>query len=698
MQALLRYLIIFICCGIPFFSGPSFAKQTDSQANPAEHQHKQALETIWTCSMHPQIQLPESGQCPLCFMDLIEVEKQSNEERLSLRQISLDRQERKLAEIEVQPVTRGNKESDATVQIFGRIDYDETRVSTITSWVDGRIDKLFVDYTGATVQRGQAVAEVYSPNLFTAQAELIQAAKEYERTRQSGNELVKKMSARTLEASREKLHLLGIGKKQIQSLETQSQPTRDIPLTAPLSGIVIEKHVNEGMYVKTGNPVYTLADLAQVWVILEVYETDLHAVSMGQKVGFTVEAYPGTQFQGKVVYIDPLVDEKNRTVRVRLNAENKKGKLKPGMFVRAELVAPTEKQGQAPLLIPASAPLLTGKRALVYVQVPDKPGTYIGREIVLGSRRGAFYEIRSGLEEGELVVVRGNFKIDSAIQLQARPSMMNPYSGRSGDKQDKAFPELFTSRLDLLNQDFVAFSREIHKQDGGQYRSTLQGFKRTLSAITEDGLKEEERLSWQEFAMLLKNDLILLQEAEDAQEAQRIYVEFAEHFHQIRERFAIQDVPAMHAASPELQAKVGELLKGYLILQQNLAADNEQVALESAAALPPLTSSLTTALPQTAAKEAGELANRLEEGMHGVSAAGNLAELRTAFSPYSQAVVETVESYGSNDHTSWFVHFCPMAFDNTGASWLAPSEEINNPYFGAMMLRCGEVRKQLTQE
>ncbi len=692
MRNLFLHLIILICSGVWLFSGTSFAK-----TDPAEHEH--GPKTIWTCSMHPQIQLPEFGQCPICFMDLIEIKKQSNEKRLSLRQISLDNQARKLAEIEVHPVTRENqnKDSKAKVQIFGRIDYDETRLRTITSWVDGRIDKLFVDYTGATVQRGQAVATIYSPDLFTAQAELIQAAKEYKRTQQSGNKLVKKMSGRTLEASREKLRLLGIGKKQLQSMETLQQPTRHITLTAPLAGIVIEKHVNEGMYVKTGNPVYTLADLNQIWVILEVYETDLHAVTMRQQVGFTVEAYPGTNFQGQVAYIDPLVDKKNRTVRVRLNVDNKNSKLKPGMFVRAELILPATEQAEKPLLIPASAPLLTGKRALVYVQAPENPGIYIGREVVLGSRRGDFYAVKSGLEEGELVVVRGNFKIDSAIQLQARPSMMNPLS-KATKQQDSELPELFVSRLDLLNQRFIELSREIHQQDTGQYRPALQSFIQALAAISKDTLKEDEQLSWQEFAMLLKNDIILLQEAESTQEAQRIYAEFAEHFHQVRERFAIQDIPAAHSASPELQAKVGELLKGYLILQQNLAADNEQVALDSARTLPPLTQSLTTALQQTGTEKASELAARLAKTVQELTKVKKMADLRTRFYPYSQAVVETVEAFGSNDHTSWFVHFCPMAFDNTGASWLAPSEEISNPYFGAMMLRCGEVRKQLTQE
>ncbi|MCI5223425.1 MAG: efflux RND transporter periplasmic adaptor subunit, partial [Candidatus Electrothrix sp. AR4] len=465
MRGLFCFLFVVSFCCVPPVPGAASAEKTDPV-------HEHSVETVWTCSMHPQIQLPEFAQCPLCFMDLIEIEKESNEERQSLRQISLDSRARKLAEVEVRSVIRGNEDTAAELQIFGRIDYDETRGSTVTSWVDGRIDKLFVDYTGSPVRRRQAVAKVYSPDLFTAQAELIQAGREFKRSKQSGNELVKKMAARTLEASREKLRLLGIDKKQLLTMEQRQKPADHITLTAPLSGIVIEKHVNEGMYVKTGKPIYTLADLTKVWVILEVYETDLQSVSMGQKVAFTVEAYPGTEFQGKVVYIDPLVDQKNRTVRVRLNADNRKGKLKPGMFVRAELAAVADKSGTSRLLVPSSAPLLTGKRALVYVQVPDKPSSYVGREVVLGSRLGDYYEVKNGLKEGELVVVRGNFKIDSAIQLQARPSMMNPYAG-STEMTDPSRPQLFISRLDLLNQRFVDLSSEAHKKDAEQYSTAL---------------------------------------------------------------------------------------------------------------------------------------------------------------------------------------------------------------------------------
>ena len=455
--------------------------------------HDHTAETIWTCSMHPQIQLPESGQCPICFMDLIEVQIESSANRTSLRQISFDSRARKLAEVEVQAVKHGNAETE--IRMVGKVDYDETRVGTITSWVNGRIDKLFVDYTGSRVRRGQPMVKIYSPELITAQAELIQASVALKRTGESGNEIIRKTAGRTLAASREKLRLLGLSNKQLQAIEKQGKPTDHITLTAPLSGIVIKKDVNEGMYVKTGSPIYTLADLDRVWVVLEAYESDLQAITLGQQVHFTVESYPGEAFQGEVAYIDPLVNIATRTVRVRLNVDNGAARLKPGMFVRAvSSVAAVADPENAPLLIPASAPLITGKRALVYVQLPDQPGVYVGREVVLGARQGEFYRVQSGLSAGELVVTRGNFKIDSAIQLQARPSMMNPYFETRGDT-DSSYPTLFVSRLDLLNHSFAELSKAVHAQGHGGYSGALENFSSSLAAIQAEGLEVDDLLS-----------------------------------------------------------------------------------------------------------------------------------------------------------------------------------------------------------
>ncbi|MCF6187719.1 MAG: efflux RND transporter periplasmic adaptor subunit [Desulfobulbaceae bacterium] len=654
-----------------------------------------AAETVWTCSMHPQIQLPEAGQCPICFMDLIEVEKESNDNRQSLRQISFDDRARKLAQVEVRPVVRGKAATE--IRMVGKVDYDETRVGTITSWVSGRIDKLFVDYTGSRVRRSQPMAKIYSPELLTAQAELIQASAALKRTEQSGNEIIKKTASRTLTASREKLRLLGLGNGQIEAIEKQGKPTDHITLTAPMSGIVIKKNVTEGMYVKTGTPIYTLADLDRVWVILEAYESDLQAITLGQQVLFSVESYPGTPFQGKVAYIDPLVDNKTRTIRVRLNVDNRDAKLKPGMFVRATAVSTASNDpDKQPLLIPASAPLVTGKRALVYVQLPDRVGVYVGREVILGQRRGDSFEVRSGLREGELVVTRGNFKIDSAIQLQARPSLMNPYMEVAADP-NKPLPPLFVSRLNLLNRDFAELSKAVHEKNSVQQAAAVKKFTAGLAGIKAEKLDNDELLSWKELSMLLTSDIILLQEAENDQETIRMYSTMAEHFSQLRRRFGLHDEAAARLGSAELREKISLLIGRYLGLQQHLAADNLEDARKDGTAVAPLAETVIAGLRATGFDQAETFADQLSRDVEQLRAAENLADIRTAFSSLSETITRIVETFGSGENTPLYIQFCPMAFGNKGATWLAPSEEVNNPYFGTMMLNCGEVRRQITQ-
>ena len=215
-------------------------------------------------------------------------------------------------------------------------------------------------------------------------------------------------------------------------------------VNSPLGGVVIEKNAVEGMYVDTGMMLYSIADLSSVWVKLDVYESDLQWIRLGQRVDFTSEAWPGDIFAGKVSFIDPVLNNMTRTVKVRVNAPNPGGKLKPDMFVRSVLRAGIGGTAQGlPLVIPASAPLLTGKRAVVYVAVPGKEATYEGREVELGPRAGDFYEVKQGLSEGEMIVVNGAFKIDSAVQILARPSMMNPGGRRSsGRAQSRNAPRL----------------------------------------------------------------------------------------------------------------------------------------------------------------------------------------------------------------------------------------------------------------
>ncbi|MBU0681273.1 MAG: efflux RND transporter periplasmic adaptor subunit [Proteobacteria bacterium] len=651
----------------------------------AEHDHGEA-ETVWTCSMHPQIQLPEFGQCPICFMDLIEVVKDtSGGKRQSLRQISFDERARKLAQVKVVPVNRGS--AGIETRMVGKVDYDETRVGNITAWVAGRIDKLYVDYTGSRVKKGQAMAEIYSPELLTAQAELIQAVGAVQNFKDSGSTILKNTVVRTEKAARDKLRLLGLTSEQVRELIRRGEPLDHTTLFAPMSGIVIKKNVSEGMYVQTGAPIYTIADLDRLWVVLEAYESDLQSISLGQQVSFNIEAFPGRIFQGKVAYVDPVVDNKTRTIRVRLNVINEDGVLKPGMFVRAQAreLAPVAGDN-LPLLIPVSAPLVTGKRALVYVQLPDQEGVYLGKEVILGPRRGQYYEVESGLVEGELVVSAGNFKIDSAIQLQARPSMMNPFLAKGADTKE-ALPELFLSKLQGLNKLFVKLSAQLHQGNKAELAPLLDAFQSRLQELADPQLSGEEKLIWQEMVMLLRGDVILLQEASSREERERIYAALAEHFHDVRRQYTLQDGTATGAAS-EVQVALGLVVNDYFILQKSLAADDLAGARKAAGMVE---AALQKVLPLLATPLAAELKKAGEE----LVAGGDLDAIRTAFYPLSQALSQAVVDVGVEGVGPVFQQFCPMAFGNTGATWLAENEEINNPYFGAMMLRCGEVRKQL---
>jgi Cu(I)/Ag(I) efflux system membrane fusion protein len=383
----------------------------------------------------------------------------------------------KLAEIEV--VAAERRPVDLVVRMVGKIDYDESRLGYITAYVAGRLDRLFVGFTGAPVRKGEHMVSLYSPDLLAAQEELLQAIRTVDRLEQSNVSVLRERVRATVETSRDKLRLWGLTAEQIADIEAGGEPREHVTIYSPMSGIVIHKNAQEGMYVDVGSRIYTIADLSSVWVKLDAYESDLTWLRYAQEVDFEVEAYPGEPFRGRISFIDPVLDRETRTVKVRVNVPNADGRLKPEMFVRAVVRPEVTADGRVtnsalegkwvsrmhpeiirsrpgtcdvcagplvsvdslgyffgsspdlgpPLVIPASAPLSPGERAVVYVKVPGGQGLYEGREISLGPRTGDGYVVKSGLEEGELVVVNGNFRIDSALQIQARKSMMNPEGG-----------------------------------------------------------------------------------------------------------------------------------------------------------------------------------------------------------------------------------------------------------------------------
>jgi Cu(I)/Ag(I) efflux system membrane fusion protein len=648
----------------------------------------------WTCSMHPQIQLPEPGNCPICFMELIPLQRKDEGERTSIRQIALTEEARTLAGINVDKVKR----LDVAVEtrMAGKVDYDETRVRTITAWAGGRVDTMYVDYTGSLVRKGQAMVSIYSPELLTAQAELIQAIKAVRDLKNSNLDLVRNSAVRTEEAAREKLRLLGLTRAQIDRVAREGQAAEHITLYAPQGGVVTSKDVNEGQYVKTGSSIYSIADLTTLWVILEAYESDLPWVNLGQQVEFQTEAYPGKTFTGTVVYIDPVVNEKTRTVRVRLSVPNKDGSLKPGMLVRS-----TQRHGgedktaaDSPLVIPASAPLITGKRAVVYVANPDKEGTYEGREVVLGAKAGDYYIVKNGLKEGEMVVTKGNFKIDSALQIVARPSMMNPSVAPAPTTGE--LPPLFASKLRLLGDLFEKLANDVKAKDLKRTHLAFGEFNKELRLIDGSALEGAAFLKWKEYSMLLSNDAILGAEARDAGRLGEIFTEMKGHYAGLRAAFPLEEAEARHDTPEIFQRQLAVAFASYESLADALAVDDAAAATKAAANLAGALQLVNAASLDGPSHNVWTSAlAAMTDGLTAIREAGDIVGIRTGFYPVSTGMAEAVLKLGITTDGPLFEIFCPMAFDYEGAVWLQRDEDVRNPYFGAAMSSCGETNRQL---
>ncbi len=566
--------------------------------------HKQAAEEevkveFWTCSMHPQIKQPKPGQCPLCGMDLIPVSSGGVGDEAGPRELKMSARAIKLAGIEVAPVEK--KVISNEIRMVGKVEFDETRLGYITAWVPGRIDRLYVDYTGVTVNKGDHMVYLYSPELLTAQAELIQALKTVEALKRSEFSSVKDTAQQMVDAVREKLRLWGLTKGQIKQIERRGKPSDRITIYAPMSGIVIDKSGLEGMYVKTGTRIYTIADLSQIWVKLDAYESDLVWIRYGQDVSFETETYPGEVFKGKIVFIDPVLDAKTRTVKVRVNVPNPDGKLKPGMFVRATVQAVVAAAGKVmdpslagkwicpmhpeivkentdncdicgmplvqseslgfvvpdaiasdpPLVIPASAPLITGKRAVVYVEVPGKEGTYEGREIVLGPRSGDYYLVREGLSEGERVVVNGNFKIDSAIQILAKPSMMSPEEGglTVGDQEKPAqkveeekiepfnVSDAFKTQLDGVFSAYFEIQQALSQDNFKGAQENAKKIDEVIDAVDMRLLEGTPHIAWMKEQEVLKKGAQDVVGAKDIEGARSAFIQISDSLYTVAKRF-----------------------------------------------------------------------------------------------------------------------------------------------------------------
>lgn len=398
------------------FLGWLFFHNSQSEVSHDREAHSEAEEMVYTCSMHPQIKQNKPGLCPICAMDLVAMATSAGEgEHVDPNEIPMTESALALASVQTTIVKPGVPEKN--VKLFGKVKADERRVSELTARFGGRIQKLLINYTGQQVRKGQQLGTIYSPELITAQKELMEAVK-YKNTNPS-----------FYNAARTKLKLWGLTEKQIDAIENNGEPKTYFEILSPATGTVTKRVVAVGDYVKEGSPLFEVIDLSRVWVMFDAYESDLPWIQKGDEIDFTIHSIPGEKYNGKVTYVDPIIDARTRVVKVRVELNNSQNKLKPGMFANGILKSGVAKNSRK-LLVPKSSVLWTGKRAIVYVKVPGRETTsFIYREITLGAEAGNFYVVADGLSEGEEVATNGVFKIDASAQLAGKSSMMNTQEG-----------------------------------------------------------------------------------------------------------------------------------------------------------------------------------------------------------------------------------------------------------------------------
>jgi Cu(I)/Ag(I) efflux system membrane fusion protein len=378
-----------------------------------EHIHTAEEAQVWTCSMHPQIRQSKPGKCPLCAMDLIPVKTAGTiDEATTAGSIVLSKEAVALANIHTAQVRRSKPAKE--VRLYGTIQPDERLARSLVAHTGGRIEELFVSFTGETIRKGQKVATLYSPELLNAQQELLEAAK-----------IQPGQPAALLEAAREKLRLLKLTDTQIAAIEESKQTFPLVDVIAHTEGTVTARKVSQGDYVNPGTVLFELTDFSTVWAMFDAYEADLLYLKPGDRLTYTLQALPGKSYSGKIAFIDPSLDKTTRTAKVRVETANPGWLLKPEMYAQAIVEASLDGEENS-LIVPKTAILWTGKRSIVYVKQPDTSTPIFSlREIELGPSLGDAYIILSGIEEGEEIVTAGTFAVDASAQLEGKRSMMN---------------------------------------------------------------------------------------------------------------------------------------------------------------------------------------------------------------------------------------------------------------------------------
>jgi len=589
---------------------------------------------VFTCPMHPQIRQPNPGRCPICGMALVAATGAGGTDLAELS-VKIEPAQRRLANIETAEAKR--KPVSATIQTVGAIAIDESRMSTIASYIDGRLERLFADYTGVDVAEGDHLAVIYSPELYSAQVEYVETRRALRKMTSAALAAVRESQQKLAINSRQRLVELGMTKEQLADLENTGAAQSRLTIYSPIGGTVLEKLAVEGKYVQAGEPIYRIVDLSTVWLMLELYPEDAARIRYGQRVEAEMQSLPGEVFNGRVAFIDPRVNPQKRTVGVRVEFLNNERELRPGDYANATIYLPIGQEGEVydselagrwispmhpqiisdtsgkcticgmdlvptsqygysdvpveqptSLYVPRSALLMAGNSSVVYVET--EPGRFEIRQVTLGPILRDKVIILGGLKESERVATAGNFLIDSQMQLAGKPSLIDP-------------------------------TRAI--------------------------IAQRERKTPLEFS-----DVHITSVAGEAGHA----------------------LEALFAA--------------YFNVQQTLASDQTPTEIDAKTlhqAAEMLASNST--LPGNAQTQLAAISKHSEHLHH-----LDLDKARhEAFRPISHAVVTLATLVRGESARQPFHHmFCPMVKGGAG-DWLQPTSDLLNPYWGSEMLDCGEV-------
>ena len=596
-----------------------------------------SAEAVHTCPMHPQIRQPGLGDCPICGMPLVPATASGAD--LDEFAVSIEPAQRRLANIKTVTVTE--QPVSRQLQTIGSIEIDESRQATISSYIDGRLEKIYADYTGVEVQGGDHLAVVYSPQLYSAQIEYLEAKKTLESSSDSALASIREAQEKLAGNSRQRLLELGMTADQLKELDSTATAKSRLTIYAPMGGTVIEKLAEEGKYIEAGEPIYRIADLSMVWLMLELFPEDASRIRFGQQVQARLSSNPNEVLTGRVAFIAPNVDPSSRTVGVRVEFTNEQRKLRPGDYAEATITIPIGPEGEiydkdlagkwispmhpqiirdqpgpcpvcgmqlvpttrygfaatpvdqpVSVTIPRSALLLAGQNSVAYVET--EAGRFELRVVKIGPFLKDRVVILEGIEPGEQVATSGNFLIDSQMQLAGKPSLIDP-------------------------------TRYVRK------------------------------------------------------------------FRNVPLEFDSIDISVIGGESGE---QLEELYSRYFEIRTAFAADKKP-AEESSLSLHELATELTSSEDVTdQAKEQLSIVTENAEHLHHLP----LEEARMQFKPISHAILQLATQIRGEGNERVFRHFfCPMVKEGEG-DWLQFEERISNPYYGSQMLRCGELIRTLPPE